>query len=229
MNKKIAIQTSPFGPFLETNDINANILVRTGIDNFFQLETASEILEEWITRYIEVSPRELYMSVGLAPEYESIGKRILEPLKLSKKYYCLGEYLTSIAMSGLAMEMMTILTWEISDKTFQGKIFSSAKQKKLFGKKFNDLSQYRKIEILEILNIITDDSAEIMHSVRDIRNKYTHKWVISSETEKEEAKKCFIDSMKIFKGLTKIGLAEKDGVRKVTMEPALLKFLKDLA
>jgi hypothetical protein len=219
MNKKIATQTSPFGPLLEKkSDIETNVLVKSDIEDFFDVKHASEIQEDSLKRYIEVTSREFHMPLGLAKTYSEIYSRIMTPLFRAKKNYCMCQYTESILLSALSVEMLVLLVWKIYPC-----------EKSLSDKDFDDLGLEKKIDKLFDEKIIPEFIKTKMHSVRKTRNKYAHIWKDFSRIEKGDARRCFLYAMEMFARVAKVSLKVVNGEQRVDVNPFLLNFLKDLS
>lgn len=140
-------------------------------------------------------------------------EKILKPLKDACLAYCLGIYSGSLALSGMTAESLQVLLWEM----YQNRIKNDdsilvSSDKVLFGKKFQDLTQYRRISILSDLGWITSDQRKLFHSIRNMRNAYLHPWNQDFRKEKEDALKCYQYDVRLFKEITGVGLADAGSI-----------------
>lgn len=182
-----------------------------------------QINKDEISRYCEITDQETHLSITPSQDYAQLTNRIIQPIILAKKYYTLGEYVSCIAMSGLAAEMMTLVIWNMSEFLIAGKELDEAGQKILFGR----MDQERRIKILRLINAIQDSDQKMLEEIRKIRNRYTHSWDINSNQDKGNAKKLIRNSLILFKNVSGIDLYIDDkGKQKLKVNPRFLKFLK---
>lgn len=176
-----------------------------------------------IKRYCEITDKSTHLNIIPSQNYEKLTSRIIQPIILAKKYYALGEYISCIAMAGLASEMISLVIWNMSDFMIKGKVLQEKEQKILFGK----IDQKRRIEILRLINAIEDNDKNMLEEIRNIRNKYIHSWDIRSKQDKGNAKKVIKYAMILFKNMSRIDLYIDDkGKQQVRVNPKFLKFLK---
>lgn len=182
-----------------------------------------QISKDEINRYCEITDQETHLSITPSQNYAQLTNRIIQPIILGKKYYTLGEYVSCIAMSGLAAEMMTLVIWNMSEFSIAGKGLDEAGQKILFGR----IDQERRIKILRLTNAIQDGDQKMLEEIRKIRNKYTHSWDIKSNQDKGNAKKLIRNTLILFKNISGIDLYIDDkGKQQLKVNPRFLKFLK---
>ncbi len=164
--------------------------------------------------------------MSITPAHDEIISRIIHPLIFGKKYYCIGEFISCIAMSGLVAEMLAILLWKISEISIRKKKISEDEEKGLFGKKFEKLGQERRIEILQTMYSISQDVAKKFNKIRKIRNRYLHLWAYNIKQQKIDALECIINAMHLFKIITNMGISvDKKGKQTINVNPMLLKYL----
>ncbi len=128
MNNTINIQLNYFGPYVTRDEVNQIIGVKPGqagalsfpplISSFFNLPFES-LSREILGKYIEVTPEEL--NLPIVPHSKEILERLLVPLKSAKKNYCLGDYSATIALCGIAGEMLAMLLWKITETKINNK------------------------------------------------------------------------------------------------------------
>jgi len=185
----------------------------------FKLENLSL---QAIERFAEVSPVELYLPI--VPDEQKLVDRLLRPLKSAKRLYSLGEFLATIALSGLVGESLAMLVYRMQKPALHGQSIAADQEKQLFGRDFDSLDQSRRIEILRCFGFINDGQKQLFSDIRGIRNKYLHLWDVNTTQVQVDAKKCFLSAMRLFKEIS--GLASNDGGQLV-MNPYFLKYLKD--
>ena len=122
------------------DETNINNLIANQLKIWFKIPP-EDIRRETLERYAKMSSRELYVPFTLAKP-EIIEQRIIAPLESAKRFACIGEYLGSIALSGLVGEMLAVFIWEmesgvrrdvqddvIQDKNFLSNSYTNFKNK----------------------------------------------------------------------------------------------------
>lgn len=192
------------------------------LENFLG-KSFAQIKEEEIKRYCEITDQETHLSLTPSQDYEQFTNRIIQPIILGKKYFALGEYISCIAMSGLAAEMMALVVWNMCDFSIAGKNLDNESQRILFGR----TDQERRIQILRLINAIQDNDQNMFEEIRKIRNKYTHSWDFKNNQDKGNAKKVIRYALILFKNISGIDLfIDDDGNQQLRVNPRFLKFLK---
>ncbi len=232
-NNKIRIRLNTFGPYIKKQDID-DILNKKQkqpdqnwsikiLESFFE-RPISSINKDILNRYVEITTKKTH--TNFSPAYKNIMERIVEPLVLSKRHYCLGEYISSIAVGGLTSEMLAHLVWKISTFKVSGKEISIDEEKKLFGKNFEKLQQIRRINILFVMKAIKHEELKKLDQIRTIRNKYLHAWEYDTKQQKGDAKKIVEFIFELFKTITDINLVLDSGKKQtLSINPHLLNFL----
>ena len=166
--------------------------------------------------------------ITFAPAYSNIAERIVKPLVVAKRHYCLAEYISCIAVSGIICEMLTLLIWKMSIIIIHGKELSEEEEEKLFGRNFERIDQKRRLDILLTIKAISDSLYKKLDNVRETRNKYLHAWEYDTKQQKGDAKRLIIATLLSFKEITDMKLiVSKSGDQKVLINPKLHKFLQD--
>ncbi|MFH1738547.1 MAG: hypothetical protein ABIH23_06030, partial [bacterium] len=170
-------------------------------------------------RYQEVSREEL--PLYFAPSEEKFLKNIVYPLRHAKGSYIIGNYLGTIALSGLVAEMLTILIYDAFRPTINGQPMDQEKEKALFDRPFEKLGQERRVRILRAYGMIDDCTKKEFDLIRSTRNKYLHLW-------SADRKNLASDAIKIYQKVVSIvikivGSMGKDGI--FHLSPVLLNYL----
>jgi len=173
-----------------------------------------------IAKYKEISienPR-----LNIVPAEDRILEKLIWPLKHAKASYMLGNPLGTISLCGMVAEMVAILYFDISDTKINGEKIDEQKQKLLFGCKFEKLGQERRIKTLRFFNIISQETEDKFHKIRNIRRKYLHLW-------SQDHQRVSTDSIEIFKATTSI-VAEIIGqdfiYGRIKINPSILRYLE---
>lgn len=228
---KITIQLNRFGPYIEEAEQVELLTKLRHKKNNSAIRRLEQFLgisptEDHLKRYLEITTKRTHLNI--TPANRKIFCRIIDPLICAKKYYCLSEYISCIAMCGLAGEMLAILIWKISEIAIQGLKISQEEEKEIFGKNFEKLGQGNRISILKVLTIITPDAWDRFNEIRIIRNKYLHLWEYDEKQQKGDAKKCIISALILFKNITNIQLKTFKGEQFISINPSLLKYFNSL-
>jgi hypothetical protein len=176
---------------------------------------------EIVRRFSELSPSEVYIPV--IPNEEKFIDRLVRPLKSAKRTYCLGEFLATVALSGLAGESLALLAYRIRKFVLNGQPISGEQEKKLFGKDFDSLGQERRIKVLECLGYIDRDDERLFLDLKGCRDKYLHLWEVDTSQIHSDAKKSFLNAMRLFKKITGLSIDESGSL---VMNPNFLAYLK---
>lgn len=179
------------------------------------------LTEEAVKRFAEVSPAELYLPV--VPDEQRLVERLLKPLKSAKRLYCLGEFLGTIALSGLVGESLAMLVYRMHGISLAGRQIEKSQEQQLFGKNYDALEQVRRTDILHCLGLINDVQKQSFSDLRGVRNKYLHLWEVDSSQLESDAKKCFLTALRLFKEISGVNIG-KSG--EFIIAPQLLAYIR---
>lgn len=188
---------------------------------FFCVPGVSYGLEDFISRYKDINKESPRWS--LAPNESNILEKIVWPLRQAKANFVLGNHLATIALSGIVAEMLSILLFEISTLTMNGKPITQRDQEKLYGRKFEKLSQARRVEVLRAYGIVDDELAADFSKVAESRNRYLHNWSVDHKNLEDEARQAYLATVTIAVRVT--GQEVHEG--RVYMTPALISYLQE--
>lgn len=198
-----------FGPQLKKEDIskclnpiNANDYyktIRNQFEKFFKLPFCA-LSHEILERYVEVTEK-IHMDV--VPFSMKILEKLLNPLKLAKKSYSLGDYFLTVASCGFAGEMLAILSWKIGKAKLNGNTMTVKDEELLFGREFERLGQEQRLKILKALRLISDEQFGNFNDLRKIRNFYLHSFNKSNNrTGKADSLKATMKAFSLFRSIT---------------------------
>lgn len=176
---------------------------------------------EALDRYVEVSNKQTYTPV--LPYSHKLFEKFLSPFRSAKRCYCLGEYLAAIELSAHLGEMLALLVWKIGRVTLNRNPITEPQEKALWGCKFERLGQEKRINLLRVLGLITEEDARTLDSLRATRRKYFHFWNCSTDSEKEDALRCFVKASELAKSILQIQFDRG----KLSINPLLAKYLKE--
>jgi len=188
--------------------------------NFLCIPGTKKDIGGLVGRYKRISIEDPRLS--LPPAHEKILAKLIWPLRNAKGSYMLGNYLATIALCGFAAEMAAILLFDISEISFAEKPLTDDRQSRIFGSKFEKLGQYRKIEILHELELISDSIKAEYTFVREKRRKYLHFLSQDDKQIEKDAIDVYLSAVRI--AVDTIGQKTKNG--KLEFRPGMLRFLE---
>ena len=113
------------------------------------------------------------IGIGELP-HDFLINKISKLLKAAISDFIIRHTLGTIASCGMIGEMMTNYLFLVWNNTILNKSMDEDTQKNIFGKKYNKLFQYNKIEELRKLNVVTFPTSIFLHKINSIRNAYLH-------------------------------------------------------
>lgn len=123
----------------------------------------------------------------------------------------------------MVSEMVTILIFEMSDFTINGKPLDEDSQKGLFGSSFEKIGQDRRVSILHTYNLIDEKIKSSFDIIRTVRRKYLHLFSQEHDKISTDAVKVFVETVKLVVNV--IGQNVVDG--KIILNPRLLKYIEE--
>ncbi|MFH1367429.1 MAG: hypothetical protein ABIH38_05640 [Patescibacteria group bacterium] len=233
---KAFIRMNVFGPIIANADLTELLKYKTTkagqihteidikahfLESFFERPLKTLLLSH-LTHYIDITSTESY--VNIVPATATVTKRLVKPLISAKRSYCLGDYLSTIALCGVVSEMLAIILWKTSGIKIRNSIISEPEEGKLFGRTFERLGQERKIEILSVFKSVDSDQKGRFTRIRNKRNKYLHLLATGTEDEKEDAKEVFLNTMILFKEILGVKLHDAGSIE---LTPILTKIFTE--
>lgn len=177
-------------------------------------------IDSILKRYSEI--REVAKSLFAVPVEDKILFKLIWPLKHAIVSYTVGNYLGTIALCGLVAEMATMLLFEISPIQINNRPLGEDEGKEIFGNTFERLGQKRRIDVLHGYNIITDDQAKSLHSIRETRNPYLHRFTQDHTKLSSEAKDAFHATVSFIVEVIGQGI---DSQGRIILNPKILSYL----
>jgi hypothetical protein len=176
----------------------------------------------FVTRYREIDDVPT-VPLFVVPDEENILQKLVWPLRHAKGSYALGNYLGCIALCGMVGEMVTILLWDISKVSLQGKAMDKATQEALFGRSFEKLEQRRRLQALLVLGLIGAEDTASFERLRQIRNRYLHLFSQGHAELATDARRAFEAALKLVALV--LGQSFKDGT--FILPPDLAAYLSE--
>lgn len=158
------------------NNTNEYIAARQLIE-WLEISPKS-ITPDMLERYTKMSPEELYIPFTLAKP-EKIEQRITAPLVSAKRLGCIGEFLASIALSGLVGEMLAILIWDLNAAGRMDTGGAIIKDQRLIGEGFSKLKQSQRISMLQAFGYVSSINIGLFKELAERRNNLLHGWTDS--------------------------------------------------
>lgn len=205
------------------DETNINNLIANQLIRWFKIPP-QDVSRETLERYAKMSSKELYIPFTLAKP-EIIEQRIIAPLESAKRFTCAGEYLASIALSGLVGEMLTVFIWDMESeerRNVQGHVIQD---QKLFKNNFDRLQQSLRINVIETFGYIDATQAGKFRELAKNRNRILHSWTdlyLREEIEKV-AIKCYSLAASVMKEIFKLELKDAGSLK---MDQKVMKYVK---
>ncbi len=130
-------------------------------------------LNNLISRYRQISAEPVRLS--LAPAERRVLDKLVWPLRHAKASYMVGNYLATIALSGMIAEMVSILHWKMAESEINGRKMTTEDEKALFGSSFEKMGQERRVNILSTYGLINSDGNSQFDVIRNtVASIYTY-------------------------------------------------------
>lgn len=184
---------------------------RQELASFFGIKPA-DLNQDLVRKYTEVTPKQHHQFI--TPAHEKIKVRILEPLRNAKKSYCNDEYVTAIALCGIVGETMAHVLYQLYETKIGEVVITSDIEESIFGRKFDELGQMRRIEVLSKLGYVAKDQEKILRDLQQTRRPYMHWWNLGKTTDKvrNDARQCVVDATRLFSSVFDIKLADAGSI-----------------
>jgi hypothetical protein len=176
-------------------------------------------IESLLGRYLEISKEKKRLFA--APADETILEKLFWPLRHAKASYMFGNYLGTISLCGMVAEMVAILLFEMHRIEINGKPITEKGQEDLFGTRFENLGQDRRVRVLKAYGLIDHEMASQFDTIRIKRRRYLHFLSQSHQQLAADAVEVFLATASIVAGV--IGQDIEDG--KLRLNPALMAYL----
>jgi hypothetical protein len=188
---------------------------RESVTRFFGMPLG-QITPEHIMRFAEVSPDRLDLQI--VPHSPELWNSLLNPLRLAKKAYALGDYIVTIALAGMVAEMLTLVTFEVHGPIAVPK--GAARGRVMSFEEFEKQVQEKRIDALRSL-LMPERVAEFT-LIRKVRREYLHFWTKKHGRIREDARDCFLGAMSLFREFLNPGI---QGTA-VTFDPKVIAAVK---
>mgnify|MGYP001586249702 CR=1 FL=1 len=175
------------------------------------------VSKDVIERYAELHTSESGR-MQIVPYTEDLWDKLINPIRIAKKSYALGDDLSAIALVGLAAEMLALLTFEVYGP------FASVR-KKASGRQlsFNEFEKYGQTERIEILGQkVQLTQIEKFRAILEVRREYLHFWSTDYKNIKADSKRCYVAVFELLASFLDPGVS--DG--KLTLHPLVLAAVK---
>ena len=126
-------------------------------------------------RYHDISG--IAARLPVAPMCDVIMDHVIRPLKEAIHCYVLGMPVVCIAQAGLVGEMVALWRFRMLEPVFDGKPWDERLQRLFLGRRFDELGQARRVDVLKAIDTLDEDTVEAFDRLRLIRNRYLHNMV----------------------------------------------------
>ncbi|RIK09787.1 MAG: hypothetical protein DCC49_05050, partial [Acidobacteria bacterium] len=106
-------------------------------------------------RYAEITEQE--SGINIVPAEAKILAKVIWPLRHAKVSYVLGNSVGTIALCGMAGEMLALLIFDVHRPKFAGSPIEAKDEKGIFGREFEKLGQERRLKVLKTLRVLKDE------------------------------------------------------------------------
>ncbi|MCY2930655.1 MAG: hypothetical protein NTV86_14390 [Planctomycetota bacterium] len=171
--------------------------------------------QEVVSRYNEISTGDLDMIA--VPAEKLLLEKTVWPLKSAKVCYCLGQYLSTIAMAGLVGEMLAILLFEARHGRGQGADVPGVAD-------FEKLGQRARVVKLAKLELVTQTAEKAFNEIQEIRRKYLHFLSFPHRQLRSDAKKTYKAAFRLVN--ESIGLRLVPESYALHVDPDILQYVK---
>ena len=178
----------------------------------------SDDTESIVERYREISANP---SLMIMPDHPEMLEKMFWPLRDAKVSYVLGNYLGVIALCGMVAEMVAMLMWRLADVRLNDKALAEDEEPALLGSRFERLRQDRRVKVLSVYGIVSQDVVENFETIRSKRRQYLHLLSQSHDSLREDAESCFRAATDLVVAV--ISPDAKEG--KLLLRPRLLEYL----
>ena len=199
-----------------TKDVTAEDVLE-----FIHTPGISSEVDDIVKRYKEIQKKEVQFLA--APYIEPILEKIVWPLRHAKASFIIGNYWATIALCGMVAEMMATILFEISEFKINNCIMKKKDEELLFGSKFEKLRQQRRVKILHGYKIIDDKDKRHFDSIREVRNKYLHRWSLDYSKMPDDAIKSYHAAVSVVVNVMCKGFGPNG---EFLMNPSFLEYVK---
>jgi hypothetical protein len=222
-DKTVSILLNPLA-FLEIDEpwasaIKKELTPESVISNLCSFGVGSDI-PSLVSRYKEISTEPQRLCA--VPGEQRMIKKLALPLKNAKASYTLGNYLGTIALCGMVAEMATLLRYEVSRFAVRGHPITPKEEEALFGRAFEKLDQYRRIQVLHAYGLISEETRSNLDLIREKRRLFLHYYSADESNLAQDAVKVFHAAVSTVVAI--IGQDVKDG--KLVLDPAIMNYLE---
>ena len=181
---------------------------------------ADASLEAMARRCQEVAPPR--NPLGIVPAEKNILTKLIWPLRNARSCYVMGNYLGTIALSGMVAEMVAVVLFDIAEPSVEGRPLDAKHQVERFGCKFEKLGQKRRIEVLKQLGVLRGTIDKSFLKILSVRRRYLHFWSHDHGDVSADAAKACEAAVAVVVAL--MGIRFDHG--KAILTPAMVKYLK---
>lgn len=183
--------------------------------------TMNHNLENIIEKYREISVENPRLNV--VPAEDHILEKLIWPLRHAKASYMVGNYLGTISLCGMVAEMVAILYFDISNIMIGNEELSTEKQKMMFGSTFEKLGQEKRVNVLRVFDIISEETKVKFDKIRFIRRKYLHLWSQDHDRLPADTIEIFTASVSIVAEIIGQDIAENGSFK---LNPKIVNYLE---
>ncbi len=186
------------------------------------LDDRSQPLEVARRRYRELLHNTTQLP--MAPMHDAIMHHVIRPLNEAIHCYVCGMPTACIAQSGLVGEMVALWRFRMLQPNVDGKQLDDGVQRQLFGRPFDELRQYQRVNILKVTDTLDEAVVQAFQRLRQIRNRYLHNMIEPSHDTDEDASEAIQHATTLVAKTLDISFS--DG--RIVFPPKVMAYIKDI-
>jgi hypothetical protein len=156
------------------------------------------------------------------PAEQLLVEKVLIPLHQAKVAFVLGHELGCIALCGMVAEMLATLRFQVSEHGCGPKVMTESRQRRLFGRSFEEIEHSRRVGFLELLGLINLATGDLFKEMSGIRNKYLHRLSQPHAEMSKDALRSY--QITVALSISVLGLGFLDG--RATLNGEVLAYIK---
>lgn len=191
--------------------------------DFFCVPPGAEAdIDDMADRYREIHAAEPSEGDFVFPNETTILEKIVWPLRQAKACYVVENYLGTIALCGMIVEMVAILMFELSRPTHNGKPLDEEAQRRIFGAAFEDLGQQRRVDVLRAYGLIDEVQEDAFRQAAGIRRSHLHHFSVGSESLAVDARSMYRHALVVVEA----ALGPEEASKPWTLKANLVRYLR---
>lgn len=191
VNPLICLDADDRFPFKENVKLTSDAVLEYLAEN----DNKTPTLDEMKSNYARIS--ENATRLFIIPAETMILSKIIRPLRHALGYFMIGNFLESIAISGMVCEMAAVFLFQINEITVKGEPVSNDDEANRNLIKFEKMRQWERTSKLLEWGLIDKDVKDKFDFVSEKRNEYLHRLSKNDNDIETNAKHVFDKTLDI--------------------------------